>query len=41
MILRNKGAGARNYDNGQKGKTEYCVNITNSNKDLLENISLK
>lgn len=26
----------RNYDNGQKSKPEYGVNIVNSNKELLE-----
>ena len=26
----------RNFDNGQKSKPEYGVNITNSNKELLE-----
>ncbi len=27
----------RNFDKGQKSKPEYGVNITNSNKELLEN----
>lgn len=27
----------RNYDQGQKSKPEYGVNITNSNKQILEN----
>jgi hypothetical protein len=26
----------RNFDNGQKSKPEYGVNISNSNKELLE-----